>query len=369
MQNHGESEELSRRTVLRRGAIAAGAATVGVPALSGSASASDCPRTPGFWATHDWCAVDTNPDDDEPVPEDSVAASLGLYNGEGDCPDQGAEYCLEQTGVCRTMSEWRDFLTHHPRGDTGVIMGQTLLATVLNYQRRPSTDDTCVDRRTDFSEYGLEETTTVREVRRRAEDWLAASNFPASQRQWTVDGVDGEPLKNVLDAFNNGQIESLDCDCTRRDNDLVDGDVGGDAAADEDQDLVDADALSQSEAGADQDLVDADVLDRSEAGGDDDFADADVLGRPTAESDEDFIDADALSRSEANNGKEVLDLDIDTDNATIDDGAYLDGVPSDEAASDNDVLDVDVTTSSDGQGNESPIDISLGPYDFLTDTD
>lgn len=214
MARHDGSIGLSRRTVLRRGAIATGVATLGVGGLSGSALASDCPRTPGFWANHDWCAVDTNPDDDEPVPGDSVAASIGIYGGEGDCPDQGSEYCL--VGVCKTMSEWQAFLVQNTNGDKGAIMAKTLLATSLNFQRRPSSDPDCVDNSTDFSEFGLEETTTIRDVKRRAEDWLQASAFPdgQKQKQWTVKGMDGEPLKNVLDAFNNGNIDGLDCDCT-----------------------------------------------------------------------------------------------------------------------------------------------------------
>lgn len=204
-----EPLDLSRRRVLKRTALATGVAAVGVGGFSGTAVASDCPRTPGFWGTHDWCTVDTNPSDDEPVPEDSVAEAIGL-----DCPDPTGEYCLDGTGVCMTMDEWMDLLLANTRGDKSHIMAKHLLATTLNFWRRPIDDPSCTDREVDFSAYGLDQTTTIIDVRGQAADWLAATSFPdGQQRHWMADGVDGEPLKNVLDAFNNGTLDTLDCDC------------------------------------------------------------------------------------------------------------------------------------------------------------
>lgn len=222
-QVHG----ISRRSVLQRGAIAGGMLAVGVTGFSGTALASDCPRTPGFWANHDWCDVLVDPNDPDSA---SIAEAVGIDDGTDPCPDPGAELCLtfEDTGedvtqaVCKTMKEWQMFLVANTRGDKAMKMAQTLLATNLNFSLRPSDDGTCVDRSVDFSSFGLEETTTVRDVRQRAEAWLEASGWDdTSVRRWTVnvDGtdVDGEPLKNVLDAFNNGEIETLDCDCAGTD--------------------------------------------------------------------------------------------------------------------------------------------------------
>lgn len=216
-----ETTKLLRRTVLRRSAFATAAATIGVGGFAGTALASDCPRTPGFWANHDWCEVDIAPDSEEFT---SVAEVLGIYDGAGECPD--SEYCLRDNSgdviKCKLMADWQEFLVQNTRGDKAIKMAQTLLATILNFQLRPSDDGDCVDLEQDFSEFGQEETTTVRDVKQRAEEWLSASSFCESkQKHWTVnvDGedVDGEPLKNVLDAFNNGNVDG-DCDCPEEDD-------------------------------------------------------------------------------------------------------------------------------------------------------
>lgn len=206
---------ISRRKVLRRGAIAAGAVTVGVSGFTGSALASDCPRTPGFWANHDWCEVPIAPGSDT-----SVAESIGIDDGSDPCPD--SEFCLGPPTVgeleCKSMADWQEFLVARTNGDKGHIMAKHVLAATLNFHRRPGDDTDCVLKDVDFSEFGLSETTTVGDVAARAREWLEASDFPGDVRHWTVDvdgeEVDGEPLKNVLDAFNNAQIEELDCDCT-----------------------------------------------------------------------------------------------------------------------------------------------------------
>jgi hypothetical protein len=106
----------------------------------------------------------------------------------------------------QTIEEGQAFLKMPPRGDKGVIMATHLIATILNFQGRGRSEPTCVD--SYLSAYD----TTVREAKRNAESWLGESSFPASQRRWRVDGVDGEELKNVLDAFNNNAL-GLDCGC------------------------------------------------------------------------------------------------------------------------------------------------------------
>lgn len=205
---------ISRRKVLQRGALAVGAVSIGVTGFSGTVLAHGCPRTPGFWANHNWCEVVANPDNGNTV-GDSLPG-ISCANG-----DATGTYELAGTGVSKTMSGWQEFLTSPPKGDKSLIMAKHLLATELNFHRRSGDDGDCVDEEIDLSEFGLGET-TIRDVKRDAADWLRASSFGSpmpftKQKSWTVtvDGtdVDGEPLKDVLDAFNNGQLDLTDCDC------------------------------------------------------------------------------------------------------------------------------------------------------------
>ena len=175
---------LSRRSLLRRGTFATGAAMIGVAAGSGTVLASDCPRTPGYWRNHDWPEYD--PDDPEFGMVDQVNRKVGT--------------------AFESVAEGQAFLGKPKRGDTGLIMATHLIATILNFQYRGSDDPYCVDAELD----GFEG--TVRDNKRAAENWLASSAFPDEQRSWIVEGVDGEPLKDALDAFNNNDL-GLDCDC------------------------------------------------------------------------------------------------------------------------------------------------------------
>lgn len=204
---------ITRRSVLRNGVATAGLAAVGVGSFSGTALASACPRTPGFWANHDWCEVLTSGSK-----EKNIIGSIT-------CKEDGsAEGTYTLKGVEKDMSGWQSFLVSPIRGDKAKIMAKQLLAAKLNAFRRPGgdRDDECFNKPIDMSEYGLDEVTTVDDVVTRGSAWLAGSSFDSSERQkdWVVDDVynadgpvDGEPLKNILDAFNNGQL-NLDCGCT-----------------------------------------------------------------------------------------------------------------------------------------------------------
>lgn len=180
--------DLSRRSVLRKSAAATVAVGVGVPAFSGTALASACPRTPGYWMNHDW-------------------PSSGLMNvnenfssfGEGDFFDR--------------VEEGQEFLRKPPRGDKGRIMAFHLIATILNFQL---TGD-CYDVDTGVVDVtGDGEKETFSEIKGFAQKWLRLSSFPDSQRRWTVNSTnapvkDGEVLKDLLDQFNNDNL--LECDC------------------------------------------------------------------------------------------------------------------------------------------------------------
>lgn len=167
----------TRRDVLRRGAVLGGVSIAGVAAASGSAWATECPRTPGYWANHDW------PDTiDDPF---TVA------------------------GVTWPIAEWKAFLVRSTRGDRADILAQHLVAAILNFQRQDAEDSACVD--VAIESYGGR---TMREIKADAQAWLQASAFgtDAKQTTWTVEGTDGEPLKNALDDFNNNRL-GLECGC------------------------------------------------------------------------------------------------------------------------------------------------------------
>ncbi|MFC7205365.1 twin-arginine translocation signal domain-containing protein [Haloferax namakaokahaiae] len=167
---------LSRRSLMKKSALATLALGVGVPAFSGTAAATSCPRTPGYWMNHDW-------------------------------PDGGLAKVNQKLGTdFQSVEEGQAFLKMPTRGDKGVIMATHLIATILNFQGRDGSEPTCVDA------YLADYDTTVREAKQNAESWLADSSFPAAQRRWRVAGVDGEELKDVLDAFNNNAL-GLDCGC------------------------------------------------------------------------------------------------------------------------------------------------------------
>lgn len=210
---------MTRRGVLRRGAFAAGAVTVGVAGFSGTAVASFCPRTPGYWANHDWCEVTMGS-------EYSVGECVFGSELDPTAPcEAGAavdDICESGTktfvGLEKTMREWQAFLTGRTRGDKAYIMAKHVVATRLNFWRRPGgeRDTSCIDQDLDLSAYGLG-TMSLNEVQRRASQWLAASDWPDPVRSWWVDvdgtATDGEPLKNVLDDFNNGRLDLDDCNC------------------------------------------------------------------------------------------------------------------------------------------------------------
>lgn len=183
---------VSRRTLLRSGAAAAGGAAL----LPGVASAHECPRSPGYWAGHEW--PDTIPDP------------------------------FEIGGVTMSIAEWQAFLLAPPKGDKAHIVAKHLVTTVVNFQFRgalPEGDPGCVDE--PLPEFGGR---TIRQIRLAAEQWLDASSFdsPEPQTSWLAGGVDGEPLKNALDAFNNDRL-GLDCDCDeKRDDGKDDGKDGHD---------------------------------------------------------------------------------------------------------------------------------------------
>lgn len=112
-----------------------------------------------------------------------------------------------------THSGWRDFLVSPTKGDKANIMGKHYLASILNLRNRPVDDPTCTDRKLKSGPF---EGHTIEMVKNKAGDWLDDSNWAEEEKQkkWMAGGVDGEPLKDTLDRFNNDPSSlGLSCSC------------------------------------------------------------------------------------------------------------------------------------------------------------
>jgi hypothetical protein len=186
-----ETEDgLTRRGMLRQTAFVAGAATVGVGALSAPVAASSCPRTPGYWMNHDW-------------------PSTGLENVN--------ERMLGITGTedyFASVSDGQAFLRSPARGDKGHIMATHIVAFILNNQLACEEDVIKeVTNLTDHADYPGDE--SVLDIKALAQNWLRESSFPNAQRTWYVGTAiveDGEVLKDLLDEYNNGTLIECTCD-------------------------------------------------------------------------------------------------------------------------------------------------------------
>lgn len=185
-QMSGTDDGITRRNLLRVTGIGAGVGLVGIGGSADQAAATYCPRSPEYWAEHDW-------------PETGRI---------------GDPFVLVDRDDERSVAVWQLFLARDPDEDKGVVMARHLLAAYLNFQFRSTDDPDCVDQ--PLSAYGGR---TIRELKAEARRWLVASNWPDEQLDWVVDGVDGEPLKDALGAFNHGQLPELDCSCGYVDRD------------------------------------------------------------------------------------------------------------------------------------------------------
>ena len=163
---------ITRRTLLRQASVGAGATVLGVGALSGTAAATFCARTPGYWKNH----FDAWPRGDE-VPLNNDLC-------------ENYECLLLTHDETISYGEALDILNTPPRGDKAVIMARHLIAALLNI-RAGATD--CVtgggnpvyDARRFLGEYAT------------VED----GELTSGSRRWH--GY--EEAKDELDAYNNGR--------------------------------------------------------------------------------------------------------------------------------------------------------------------
>lgn len=202
-----QDPHLTRRSVLRKTAIVSVAAGVGIPTVSGTAAASYCPRTPGYWKNHDW-------------PRNTQGDPVGVQNVNDHIP--GVDFADQEEGQA--------FLAEPKRGDKGKIMVFHLIAYILNNQGacdpRKNPDTTTLP-----GAENLDGITTLQDLKREAQNWVRDSNFPDPQRTWHVPDAtvsNGEVMKDLLDQLNNNQV--LPCDCSEYDGGNSDEDTGSDGS-------------------------------------------------------------------------------------------------------------------------------------------
>lgn len=187
----------TRRSVLRLGAMSALGVGIGIPAVSGSVAATSCPRTPGYWANH--------PEREE-WDSDGVKRFQEVFEAK-------YEYTLDASN-----------LLDPSKGDKTLIMAKHLMATILNFQGRKKDNyeykdedgdvifvgDKCVDAEIKYGPYAGSK---VRTVKQDAEEWFMDAQ--PKQKKWTLDGLDGEAIKDTLDAFNNNprKLGLYECPC------------------------------------------------------------------------------------------------------------------------------------------------------------
>ncbi|WP_058828096.1 hypothetical protein [Haloferax sp. Q22] len=172
----------TRRSVLRLGAMSAIGIGIGIPAVSGSVAATiDCPKTPGYWANH---------------PETWPGTELTI------------------AGKTKSNEYWRGILLDPPKGDKAKIMLKHYIAAVLNLRTLQSGCTSATIK------YGYYEGYTIEQVKNMAGTWLKhTSSWQNGRKQtsWYANDMDGEKLKDTLDAFNNNPASlGLDCGCDDR---------------------------------------------------------------------------------------------------------------------------------------------------------
>ena len=166
-QSKRTDQRWSRRDVIRRTSVTLGGGIGAVAFGSGSASAHRCPRSQGFWRTSP-----------EAWPTFPAGARLLILD------EDGSEHRVHpNTAQSRLLSE-----LHKPiRGDKYLILVKQYIAARLNRRYAHPVPDHYADFWNRMGEYNR---------------WIAGASRP--QRSWTVNGIDGETLKEYLEAWNGG---------------------------------------------------------------------------------------------------------------------------------------------------------------------
>ena len=163
------SGSINRRTLLKRGGQSAVLLGLGTVAFAGTATASACPRTPGFWKTH----------------RDAWHPNFpGGMNSDTKTFD----------GVTYTADDFYNILNTKPKGDKTLKMAHHWIAYKL------STYDS---KRSCFEYLG-----TDNDYDTMAQEWLDEYGIGTGMTDW----MGGEEIKDALDAYTNGLVE-LGCEC------------------------------------------------------------------------------------------------------------------------------------------------------------
>lgn len=183
-----DRDDVTRRTVLSKGAATTVALGVGTAAFAGTGTATSCPRTPGYWMNHDWPSTWRN------------------VNERIDEIDFGS------------VAEGQAFLGEPKRGDKGQIMAVHLVATILNFQNQSPGSPCLTTGVRDVDGDGHLESVGDGGIKPLAQEWLNTSDWTPENplRTWTVPGAtvpDGEVLKDGLDDFNNNRFDLEGCGC------------------------------------------------------------------------------------------------------------------------------------------------------------
>lgn len=182
----------SRRDVLKTGAMIAGASAVGIPLFSGSALATGCALSPGYWKNH--------PDE-------------WTWNGEGmghvflgtayTSSDDKFYYFENENSSNPSCLE----ILHMPtKGDKTIIMAQQYIAAVLN--GKMGVQNWCIQgydgpRGVGQPDRNYDKSTDYELL---AQEFFDEHPFGSGARHW--DGY--EYVKDALDTYNNGGL----CGCS-----------------------------------------------------------------------------------------------------------------------------------------------------------
>lgn len=194
--NKSKKFDMSRRSLLRKGAATSVVLGIGIPAFSGSAAATFCARTPGYWINHDW--------------------PVGAFEAVNGIP--GVKFTSVEDG--------QEFLKAPTRGDKARIMATHFIAFVINNQ---AAFDACVKNpAVDVTGDGEKE--SMNKVANYTRQWLQElvdSGWTLDDgpevNSWYVDEEEvpvpnGEVLKDAIDDYNNHLFDIEGCPCYEGDD-------------------------------------------------------------------------------------------------------------------------------------------------------
>jgi hypothetical protein len=176
------TEGITRRSVLRRGAVAAGGLAAGVAAGSGTAAATlDCPRPVRYWENHPAAFSDTR-----------------------------THFRLDRTGEGYDRETAFSLLRESPDGDKAVRLARQVVAAQANVAAIRVGDGGACQEAAAAIKPRIGDAVTWLACSDGAQDdaWAYVASPDDDGLTWTwgdARGVDGEPILSDLRAFNRGR--------------------------------------------------------------------------------------------------------------------------------------------------------------------